>query len=104
MSNLRILSWLLLLTAIAGPAAWAYFEMANFAESRPGPGCGLPILGILAVAVLVSGLLSITAAIVGWLAWRRIPRPRPIRRTIEILVLAAPVVVCVVLIVTVLIL
>ena len=104
MSNLRILSWLLLLTALAGPSVWAYFEMANFAESRPGPGCGLPVLGILAVAVLASGLLSITAAIVGWLAWRRVPRPRPIRRTIEILVLASPAVVCVALMITVLVL
>ena len=101
MSKLRISAWLLFFTALTAPTLWMQSELAKFADARLGPGCGLPVLGIIMAALLAAGLLSLIATLLGWLAWRCIPRPRPFYRMIEIFIMALPAVVCIILIITV---
>src|SRR5687767_14092122 len=72
----RALPWLLAAMAYIGPPTWAYFAIKrDYADQRASHGwaCGTPALGMMLLACIVSGLLSIFATgvrglAVGW--WR----------------------------------
>jgi len=55
--------------------------------------CGLPLMAIIAVACLMTASLSLVATGLGALAYQAIPRPRPIQRSIELFILAVPLIV-----------
>ncbi len=92
--KLRTLSWAVFLLAFAGPALWAWSEVAAFERANPGPGCGMPILAIYLLALSGTGVLSLVAGGLGGAAFVRVPKPRPRLRIVELAVLFAPAILC----------
>lgn len=78
--------------------AWAWWQITLFNQSVPKLACGLPILGIYIVAVLGAGTTSLASTALNFHSFRYVPKPRPLGRIIELVVLAAPAVFSVVLI------
>jgi hypothetical protein len=72
----RFFPWLIALVAYVGPPIWAYFEIERDAAAQKaarGWACGNPMLGIILIACITSGVMSVVAAGVrGWaIGWWR---------------------------------
>ena len=81
------------LLAYFGPPIWAYFAIeADTKAQLAGHGwvCGNPMIGIICLAGIVSSLLSLVATSLGIASFRRVPRPRPKARIVELGFLILP--------------
>jgi hypothetical protein len=81
------------IASLVVPFAWAYFATtALYREASAGGRyvCGLPALANFLLASLVCALTSAAALIVGFVAYHRLPRPRPRLRSVELAALALP--------------
>jgi hypothetical protein len=90
---MRRTSVILAIASLVIPFAWAYFVTTDFYQEANSQGvyvCGLPALANFILASLVCVIMSIAAFIVGTLAYRRVPRPRPRLRLVELAALALP--------------
>lgn len=89
----RTLSLFLAAVAIVAVPGWAFVEAARMTGAmRAGRGlvCGVPLLGVYLLALIGSALLSASSLILGVLAYRELPQPRPFARKVELLVIGAP--------------
>jgi hypothetical protein len=78
------------------PFAWAYLSTTAMYDAANAQGayiCGLPALAAFLVASFACVLMSLTALLLGLVAYRRLPRPRSLRRLAEIGALALPMIV-----------
>src|SRR5438034_1125044 len=92
--SMRHLSIILAIGGLIVPFASAY--VATNALYRDAAAhhiyvCGLPALGNFLLASFACVLTSASAAVLGFIAYRRLPAPRPKRRLAEITALALPV-------------
>jgi len=94
---LRRASWLVFVASVTVPAAWARMQLAIFFGVDAVPKCGMPVLVIYAWAFLSSGLLSLIAAGLAGVAYRRLPAPRGVARTAECVLVSVPALVAAVL-------
>ncbi len=94
--SMRPASIILAVASVIVPFSWAYFATAcyrNFDKYGVyigGGGCRLPALANLMLALLVCVIASAIAVLVGFIAYRRLPSPRPRVRLIELAALALP--------------
>jgi len=89
----RKLSLLLATIAIIVVPLLAYVQGVRETRAQlevRGWACGMPILGLYLLALLISGCLSLVALVLGVLAYRRLPPPRPKRRLLELAIVALP--------------
>jgi hypothetical protein len=88
--TLRAAAWCWYALAAVGALAWDVAQVDGFVAAHPAATCGMPILGIhlLAFAGFAAG--SLPAAVLGGLAIRREPAPRPLGRWAEMAVLGGP--------------
>lgn len=89
----RGISWLLTLTGLVLVPALAWWRGQQFLDEQrmqDGFACGMPILGLYLLAVVVAGLLSLVATVLNGLAFRALPAPRHPLRILELVVIAAP--------------
>ena len=98
--TLRSSSWVIFVSALTVPTIWGWYQLAEFHREHPEPGCGMPIIGIYAVAVIVSAVLSLLSAGLGLAAFFGLPRPRALIRKLEVAVLLIPAMVGVALIIS----
>ncbi len=94
---MRRFSIILLITSVTVPFFWAYFSASTYYEHTRQAGvsvCGLEALATVVRACLESCLMSAAAFILGVIAYRRIPFPRPLRRRVELASLALPLILC----------
>ena len=92
----RALSLLFALLAYFGPPAWAYFAIEADREAQlAGHGwvCGNPMIGMIILAGITSGALSLVATGFGFASFRAIPKPRSTIRVLELCFLFLPFVV-----------
>lgn len=90
--------WSLLLGASsvllpAGFHAWQSWKFSRWAEAMDGYVCGLPFLGAMALTVVLAGVLSVIALVVGTEGYMRLPEPRPRLRRVELWLVSIPAVV-----------
>lgn len=91
---MRRSSIIIAVTAVIVPFAWAYLYTTAVYERGKMEGvyiCGLPALAAVILACLASSIMSAAAVILGTVAYRRLPAPRPLRRRIEVASLSLPV-------------
>src|SRR6266566_4052487 len=91
--SLRSVSIFVGVLALVLPVSWFAYQQWLFAEwskKSEGPLCGLPFLGALLGAVLLSVVLSFTASCFGVAAFLRLPEPRPWKRFGELFLLSLP--------------
>lgn len=89
----RGISWLLTLIGLVLVPAFAWWRGQQFLDeqsTQDGFACGMPILGLYLLAVVVAGLLSLVATVLNGLAFRALPAPRHPLRILELVVIAAP--------------
>ena len=89
----RRISWLLTLTGLVLVPALAWWRGQQFLDeqrTQDGFACGMPILGLYLLAVIVAGLLSLVATVLNALAFKALPAPRHPLRILELVVMAAP--------------
>ena len=89
----RGISWLLTLIGLVLVPAFAWWRGQQFLDeqrAQDGFACGMPILGLYLLAVVVAGLLSLVATVLNGLAFRALPAPRHPLRILELVVIAAP--------------
>ncbi|MDR0214318.1 MAG: hypothetical protein LBJ15_09980 [Comamonas sp.] len=90
---MRSVSWALVLLAVVVIPALAYWQ-ADWAMraqgERGGFACGMPLLSLFLLAVLVSGLLSLVAAVLNGLDFKAQLAPRRLLRVFELVCMAAP--------------
>ena len=84
------MSWVLFVSAWAGPALWATRQLDAFQRAHPLPGCGLPILAIHALAFIAAAVLLVAAAGAAWWSARAQRRPLSTARKLEVLALTVP--------------
>jgi formate/nitrite transporter FocA (FNT family) len=87
---------ILAIASVALPFPWAYVSttaMYDEAEAKGVYVCGLPALAAFLLAAFACVLMSLTAFVLGVVAYRRLPRPRPLRRLVEIGAIALPMIV-----------
>lgn len=72
-SKLRTASWAVGAASLLLPAVMLLWMLHDFEQSTAGQvyRCGLPVLGIWALAIAVGALLSLVASVLNGLAWRR---------------------------------
>ena len=90
---MRRTSIILAVASVVIPFAWAYFVTTDLYQETNRKGmyvCGLPALANFILASLACVIMSAAAFIVGALAYRRLPRPRPRLRLAELAALALP--------------
>ena len=90
---MRRTSIILAIASIAVPFAWAYLATTALyreAGSKHVYVCGLPALANFILASLVCVIMSAAAFVIGFIAYRRLPSPRPRHRLIELGVLTLP--------------
>lgn len=90
---MRRASIILAIASLVVPFAWAYVATTAFYREASAGGryvCGLPALANFLLASVVCVLTSAAAFIVGFVAYRRLPRPRPTLRLMEVAALALP--------------
>ena len=93
---MRRASVILAIASIIIPAALMYLstlEAERDVQARGGPICGLPFFADFILASFVCILLSAVAFILGAIAYRRVPAPRPRRRLVELAALVLPLVI-----------
>lgn len=89
----RGISWLLTLIGLVLVPALAWWRGQQFLDeqrTQDGFACGMPILGLYLLAVIIAGLLSLVATVLNGLAFRALPAPRHPLRILELVVIAAP--------------
>src|SRR5262249_29397386 len=90
---MRRVSIILAVTSVIVPFAWAYLATTAMYRDAAKHGiyvCGLPALANFILASFVCVITSLAAFIVGFIAYRRVPSPRPRLRLVELGVLALP--------------
>lgn len=90
---MRRTSIVLAIASIVVPFAWAYLATTALyreASSKHVYICGLPALANFILASLACVIMSGASFVVGLISYRRLPRPRPRSRMIELAVLALP--------------
>ena len=84
----RALSILVGSLAYLVPPIWAFFAIEADRKEQLAAGhvgfCGNPMLGIICLAGIASATLSLVAACFGLSAFRGVPKPRSIIRTVEL--------------------
>ena len=89
----RQISWALTLLALVVIPFGAYWMAESSIQAQRGQGgyaCGMPVLALYLLAVLVAGVLSLVATVRNVLTFRAQPAPRPVWRVLELLIVAAP--------------
>ena len=92
---MRRASIVLAMGSVVVPFAWAYFATTALYQNAAANGvyiCGLPALATFNLSSFACVITSASAALVGFVAYRRLPRPRPERRLAEVTALALPLV------------
>ncbi|QNK02886.1 hypothetical protein [Dyella telluris] len=94
----------MLLTAIAFIAVplWGHLQgdaIARAQKQAHGVACGMPVLGILLDTLFLSGMISLVALVLAVLAYWKLARPRPVLRAVELVVVALPALLAVVVVV-----
>src|SRR5256885_9168572 len=87
------MSIILAAASIVVPFTWAYFASAacyRDADKHGAYVCGLPALANLILTSLVCVITSASADIIGLIAYRRLPTPRPRVRLVELAALTLP--------------
>src|SRR5262245_30596596 len=93
---MRRASFVLAIASVVGPFTWAYFVTACYRNSSKygvyigGGSCRLAALANVILALLVCVMISAIAVVAGFIAYRRLRRPRPWVRLIELVALASP--------------
>jgi hypothetical protein len=90
---MRRTSILFAIASLVIPFGWAYLATtAVYREANAGGRyvCGLPALANFILASLACVIMSVAAFVIGLIAYRRLPSPRPRRRLIEIALLTVP--------------
>lgn len=82
----------LILGALSLVLPAVYFTMQSrafdqWAAAQDGPVCGMPMLAALLLSVAAMFVLSLIAAILAAISYRRLARPRPLRRRAELMLL-----------------
>jgi hypothetical protein len=77
------------LAAYVLPALWLWWQYQHV-EVRPGGGCGLWLLFAYFWGAALAVLLSGTSVWLGVVGWRRLERPRPFSRLVELAAFALP--------------
>ena len=96
---MRCTSIVLAVASIIIPSSWAFFATACYRNAQKygvyvgGGSCRLPALANLILALFLCVTISTIAMVVGLIAYRRVPSPRPRLRLIELAALALPVLV-----------
>src|SRR2546429_7698740 len=83
-------------TAVVAPFGWAYLSItaAHIPEGMLGAYiCGLQALATIVLACFASSVVSAASVVLGAVAYRRLPEPRPLRRRLELASLSLPLVV-----------
>ena len=68
-----------------------YWRFETWAATQGGAVCGMPILAAFALGALSAAILSGLGLVLGTRAFLQIPRPRPLRRVAELVVVGLPV-------------
>ena len=93
---MRRASIILAVANVLLPFGWAYFATACYRNASKygvyigGGNCRLPALANVILALLICVMTSAIAVVVGFIAYRRLPGPRPRVRLIELATLALP--------------
>lgn len=90
--TLRHWSWVLGALALVLPVSlyiWRATEFTRWADAQSGYVCGMPLLGFMMQSLLLSGLLSGVAMVMGLVSFRRMPEPT-VRRSLEVCVIGLP--------------
>ena len=87
---LRRISWVLFSAAVLIPTAYAWFQLTELYKMQPALTCGLPFLAIISVSFLAAILLSTIATGFAWIAFYRLPKPRPTKRKLELVLVTLP--------------
>ncbi len=89
-------SWMLALTSVVLPGAyylWQSHRFSQWAASQDGPVCGMTLLGAFFFALLLAAALSVSALLCAIAGLRELPAPRPLKRWLELLLVALPAIV-----------
>ena len=89
----RMVSWGLGVLAYLAPPIWAHFEKASVYskyKSQYGYVSGTSLLTVDILAWIGAVLLSALALGFAWLSFRKLPKPRPRGRIVELTILALP--------------
>ena len=99
---LRPLAWVIAAVAMIGPSTWAWWMIQGDLEAQRAAGhrffCGNGVFAYIVLGGIAAALLSLVAVVVGGLAYRALPEPRPVRRAWELALLTVPLV-CVVVVI-----
>jgi len=87
---MRVASFVLAVVAAVLPTAWAYLSARTCTGGAPH--CGLRTGEVELIAALTAALISSAAVICSVLAYRQLPRPRPMTRRLEVLAVSLPLV------------
>ena len=96
---MRCTSIILAVVSIIIPSSWAFFATACYRNAQKyglyvgGGSCRLPALANLILALFLCVMMSAIAMVVGLIAYRRLPNPRPRIRLIELAALVLSVLV-----------
>jgi hypothetical protein len=93
---LRRASWIVGAAAVVLPGGFWYLQRRHFdawAAQQQGFVCGVGIFAVMIMAMFLAAVMSLVAAGLGVLAYRRQPDSRTAWRVGEILLLATPLIV-----------
>ena len=93
---MRRASVIVAISSVIMPAVLVYLstlEAERQVQARGGPICGLPFFADFILASFACVLLSGVAFILGAIAYRRVPAPRPRKRLVELIALVLPLVI-----------
>jgi len=85
----RSASLIIFVVGLVASVAWAWWQI-NLFVSEPGVKCGLPVLAILVATVICVVATSLLSACLNAVSFRSCPKPRSALRILELVVLAAP--------------
>jgi hypothetical protein len=90
---MRRLAIYLAIGSVVVPFAWCDLATTAFyreANAHHVPVCGLPALSNFILASFICVVTSTAALVLGFVAYRRLPRPRSVLRLLELAALALP--------------
>jgi NADH:ubiquinone oxidoreductase subunit 6 (subunit J) len=96
MPMLRQISWGVFASGVALPVVWAKLALTKLNEAETFIRCGLPVLGILGVAVFAAGAFSLVAEVIGLFAFHKLTGPRPTLRKLELVLIGSPAILAIV--------